>query len=38
MARHEFKVDMHDLDLTKFDVILGMDWLLKYHAQIDCLK
>ena len=24
-------IDMHD-----FDVILGMDWLEKYHATMDC--
>lgn len=24
------------LDMTDFDVILGMDWLLAYHAIVDC--
>ena len=24
------------LDLDDFDVILGMDWLSKYHAFVDC--
>ena len=24
------------LDLDDFDIILGMDWLSKYHACVDC--
>ncbi|XP_028065034.1 uncharacterized protein LOC114268123 [Camellia sinensis] len=26
------------LDMTYFDIILGMDWLSKYHATIDCVS
>ena len=28
--------DLVILDLDDFDVILGMDWLSKYHACVDC--
>ena len=30
------KVDLRFLDMTGYDVILGMDWLLVYRALIDC--
>ena len=30
--------DLVILDIHDFDVILGMDWLCKYHANIDCHK
>ncbi|XP_057250056.1 uncharacterized protein LOC130591144 [Beta vulgaris subsp. vulgaris] len=33
----EFLVDLVQFDLTDFDVILGMDWLSKYKADINCL-
>ncbi|GJX36631.1 putative reverse transcriptase domain-containing protein [Tanacetum coccineum] len=26
------------VELGSFDVIIGMDWLAKYHAVIDCAK
>ncbi|GKF60582.1 putative reverse transcriptase domain-containing protein, partial [Tanacetum coccineum] len=26
------------VELGSFDVIVGMDWLAKYHAVIDCAK
>ena len=32
----EMPVDLVLLDLQDFDVILGMDWLVSYHASIDC--
>lgn len=32
----ELLVDLIGLDMKEFDVILGMDWLSKYHARIDC--
>ena len=38
MYEHEFLTDLYKFELTNFDVILGMDWLAKYQAQIDCLK
>ena len=30
--------DLIVLDMTSFDVILGMDWLAKYRASIDCFR
>ncbi|XP_048493229.1 uncharacterized protein LOC125493759 [Beta vulgaris subsp. vulgaris] len=32
----EFSSDLIEFDLKDLDVILGMDWLGKYKAQIDC--
>ena len=29
-------VDLRILDMSKFDVILGMDWLITYRIVIDC--
>ena len=29
-------VDMRVMDMSKFDVILGMDWLTAYRVVIDC--
>ena len=34
----EFGVDLIVLDMHDFDVIMGMDWLSKYIATIDCRK
>ena len=31
-------VDLLPLELLEFDVILGMDFLSKYHAKVDCFK
>ncbi|GAV83690.1 RVP_2 domain-containing protein [Cephalotus follicularis] len=31
-------VDLVPLAILKFDVILGMDWLLANHASVDCFK
>ena len=31
-------VDLIPLDLQEFDVILGMDFLSKYRASIDCYR
>ena len=30
--------DLVVLSMQNFEVILGMDWLTKYHATIDCNK
>ena len=30
------KVDLRILDMTGYDVILGMDWLTVYRALVDC--
>jgi len=38
MYECEFLADLYKFELTNFGVILGMDWLAKYHAQIACSK
>ncbi|GKE09757.1 putative reverse transcriptase domain-containing protein [Tanacetum coccineum] len=30
---HSFNIDLMHVELGSFDVIIGMDWLAKYHAQ-----
>ena len=36
LARYETEVDLIPLELHDFDVILSIDWLSKYKAQIHC--
>ena len=38
MYEHEFLTDLYKFELTDFGFILGMDWLAKYQAQINCPK
>ncbi|GJT47561.1 putative reverse transcriptase domain-containing protein [Tanacetum coccineum] len=33
---HPFNIDLMLVELGSFDVIIGMDWLAKYHAVIVC--
>nr|GFD23467.1 reverse transcriptase domain-containing protein [Tanacetum cinerariifolium] len=33
---HSFNIDLMPVELGCFDVIIGMDWLAKYHALIVC--
>nr|GEU74535.1 putative reverse transcriptase domain-containing protein [Tanacetum cinerariifolium] len=33
---HPFNIDLMHVELGSFDVIIGMDWLAKYHALIVC--
>ncbi|GJS90006.1 putative reverse transcriptase domain-containing protein [Tanacetum coccineum] len=33
---HPFNIDLIPVELGSFDVIIGMDWLAKYHALIVC--
>ncbi|GKC23998.1 putative reverse transcriptase domain-containing protein, partial [Tanacetum coccineum] len=33
---HPFNIDLMPIELGSFDVIIGMDWLAKYHALIVC--
>ncbi|GKC92314.1 putative reverse transcriptase domain-containing protein [Tanacetum coccineum] len=33
---HPFDIDLIPIELGSFDVIIGMDWLAKYHALIIC--
>nr|GEV57761.1 putative reverse transcriptase domain-containing protein [Tanacetum cinerariifolium] len=35
---HPFNIDLMPIELGNFDVIIGMDWLAKYHALIVCDK
>ena len=34
----ELSVDLIELVMTDFNMILGMDWLVKYGATIDCRR
>ena len=34
----EFLADLILLDIYEFDVILGMDWLSRHHATVDCYR
>ena len=34
----EFPVDLTALDMRDFDVVLGMDWLSRHRATLDCYK
>ncbi|GKB93930.1 putative reverse transcriptase domain-containing protein [Tanacetum coccineum] len=33
---HPFDIDLMPIELSSFDVIIGMDWLEKYHVVIVC--
>nr|GEZ97687.1 putative reverse transcriptase domain-containing protein [Tanacetum cinerariifolium] len=33
---HPFNIDLMPVELGSFDIIIGMDWLVKYHALIVC--
>ncbi|GJS66682.1 putative reverse transcriptase domain-containing protein [Tanacetum coccineum] len=35
---HPFNINLMPVELGNFDVIVGMDWLAKYHAVIDCTE
>ncbi|GJY63661.1 putative reverse transcriptase domain-containing protein [Tanacetum coccineum] len=35
---HPFNINLMPVELGSFDVIIGMDWLLTYHAVIDCTE
>ena len=35
---HEFPADLMALDMRDFDVVLGMDWLSRHRATLDCYK
>ena len=38
IEEQEFLVDLVALDMRDFDVVLGMDWLSRHRATIDCYK
>ena len=33
---YEVTIDLVLLDMSTFDVIVGIDWLARYHAVFDC--
>ncbi|GJZ62138.1 putative reverse transcriptase domain-containing protein [Tanacetum coccineum] len=35
---HPFNINLMPTELGSFDVVIGMDWLAKYHAVIDCAE
>nr|GEU49082.1 putative reverse transcriptase domain-containing protein [Tanacetum cinerariifolium]GEU49154.1 putative reverse transcriptase domain-containing protein [Tanacetum cinerariifolium] len=35
---HPFNIDLMPIELGSFDAIIGMDWLVKYHAVIVCAE
>ncbi|GJX44223.1 putative reverse transcriptase domain-containing protein, partial [Tanacetum coccineum] len=35
---HQFNINLMPVEMGSFDVIIGMDWLSKYSAVIDCAK
>ncbi|GKE36593.1 putative reverse transcriptase domain-containing protein [Tanacetum coccineum] len=35
---HPFNINLMPVEHGSFNVIIGMDWLAKYHAVIDCAK
>ena len=37
-ASHEFEADVIVLDIHDFDIILGMDWLAKHRATVNCYR
>ena len=38
VASHEFEGDLIVLDMDDFDIIMGMDWLAKHRATVDCYR
>ena len=36
--QEEFEVDLIQLDLLEFDIVLRMDWLSEHGAMIDCQR
>ncbi|GKF41918.1 putative reverse transcriptase domain-containing protein, partial [Tanacetum coccineum] len=36
LLKQPFKIDLMPIKLGIFDVVIGMDWLSKYHARIIC--
>ncbi|GJZ20708.1 putative reverse transcriptase domain-containing protein [Tanacetum coccineum] len=36
LLNQHFKIDFMPIKLGSFDVVIGMDWLSKYHARIIC--
>ncbi|GJZ18656.1 putative reverse transcriptase domain-containing protein [Tanacetum coccineum] len=36
LLNQPFKIDLMPIKLGSFDVVIGMDWLSKYHARVIC--
>nr|GEY18171.1 putative reverse transcriptase domain-containing protein [Tanacetum cinerariifolium] len=36
LLNQPFEIDLMPIKLGRFDVVIGMDWLCKYHAKIIC--
>ena len=36
IGERKLLVDLIELALNGYDIILGMDWLAKYHARLNC--
>nr|GEV27140.1 hypothetical protein [Tanacetum cinerariifolium] len=36
LSNQPFEIDLMPIKLESFDVVIGMDWLSKYHARIIC--
>ncbi|GJY38703.1 putative reverse transcriptase domain-containing protein [Tanacetum coccineum] len=36
LQNHSFNIDLLPIDLGSFDVIIGMDWMSKHHAEVVC--
>ncbi|GJY89212.1 putative reverse transcriptase domain-containing protein [Tanacetum coccineum] len=36
LLNQPFEIDLMQIKLGSFDVVIGMDWLSKYHARIIC--
>ncbi|XP_075499254.1 uncharacterized protein LOC142537639 [Primulina tabacum] len=37
-SKQDFEAELIELNMIEFDVILGMDWLAKNHAIVDCQR
>ncbi|KAJ0855655.1 putative nucleotidyltransferase, Ribonuclease H [Helianthus annuus] len=38
LNNHLFPIDLTPMQLGSFDIIVGMDWLSKYHAEVVCFE
>ncbi|GJT58381.1 reverse transcriptase domain-containing protein [Tanacetum coccineum] len=36
LLNQPFEIDLMQIKLSSFDIVIGMDWLSKYHARIIC--
>ncbi|GJU80538.1 reverse transcriptase domain-containing protein [Tanacetum coccineum] len=36
LLKQPFKIDLMPIELGSFDIVIGMDWLSKYHARVIC--